>query len=144
MTSTETPTVDNGVNVGALLDARKALADAPEAAQFQWRAETEWIKGTHSRGTVRTFRGLGAEQEHVSTFTFDADHPEQFAAEDQGATPVEIVLVGLGACLTAGIASVAQLRNIQLRSVKATVTGEHDILGILGGDPEVLRSPTYS
>ena len=30
--------VDNGVNVQALLDARNALADAPEAATFTWRA----------------------------------------------------------------------------------------------------------
>jgi uncharacterized OsmC-like protein len=137
MTATETPSVDNGVNVAALLDARSALSDAPEGAQFQWRAETEWLKGVHSRGTVRTFFGLGAEQEHTRSFTFDADHPLQFAAEDDGATPVEILLVSLGACLTGGVASVAQLREIQLRSVKATITGEHDILGILGADPEV-------
>ena len=91
----------------------------------------------HSRGTVKTFYGLGGEQEHTSTFTFDADHPLQFAAEDNSATPVEILLVALGACLTGGVASVAQLREIQLRSVKATITGEHDILGILGADPEV-------
>ena len=50
---------------------------------------------------------------------------------------MEILLVALGACLTGGIASVAQLREIQLRSVKATIAGEHDILGILGADPEV-------
>lgn len=137
MTATETPAVDNGVNVGALLDARTALSDAPAAAQFQWRADVEWLKGTHSRGTVKTFHGLGEDHDHISTFTFDADHPLQFAAEDQGATPVEILLVSLGACLTGGIASVAQLRGIQLRSVKASITGEHDILGILGADPEV-------
>lgn len=137
MTTTETSSADNGVNVGALLEARAALADAPAAAQFQWRADVEWQGGVHSRGTVRTFFGLGAEQEHTTSFTFDADHPPQFAATDNGATPVEILLVSLGACLTGGVASVAQLRKIQLRSVKATVTGEHDILGILGGDPEV-------
>jgi uncharacterized OsmC-like protein len=137
MTTTETPTADNGVNVGALLEARAALSDAPAGAQFQWRAETEWLSGVHSRGTVKTFYGLGDEQEHTASFTFDADHPLQFAAEDNGATPVEILLVSLGACLTGGVASVAQLRDIQLRSVKATITGEHDILGILGADPEV-------
>ena len=137
MTSTDTPSVDNGVNVEALLGARTALSEAPAAAQFQWRADVEWRGGVHSRGTVRTFYGLGAEQEHTTSFTFDADHPPQFAAEDNGATPVEILLVSLGSCLTGGIASVAQLRGIQLRSVKAEVTGEHDILGILGGDPEV-------
>jgi hypothetical protein len=46
MTTTDTPTVDNGVNVAALLGAREALTAAPEAARFQWRARTEWIDGT--------------------------------------------------------------------------------------------------
>jgi hypothetical protein len=31
-------TVNNGVNVQALLDAREALKGAPEAARFTWRA----------------------------------------------------------------------------------------------------------
>lgn len=136
MAVTENP-VDNGVNVEALLGAREALSQAPEAAQFQWRATCEWVKGTHSHSTVEGFSGLGEEHTHRSTFTFDADHPECFASEDLGATPVELVLVGLASCLTAGVASVAQNREIQLRSVKATLAGEMDVLGILGGDPDV-------
>ena len=47
------------------------------------------------------------------------------------------MLVGLGACLTAGIAAVAQHRKIQLRSVAATLAGSMDIQGILGIDSDV-------
>ena len=130
-------TVDNGVNVEALLGAREALTNAPEAAQFKWRASCEWKNGTHSHSSVEGFYGLGQEQRHKSTFTFDADHPEIFASEDKGATPVEYVLVGLASCLTAGIAAVAQHRNIQLRSVRATIEGDMDIQGILGVDSDV-------
>ena len=129
--------VDNGVNVEALLGARKALTEAPEAARFQWRASCEWINGTHSNSTVQGFFGLGTEQHHRKTFSFDADHPEIFASEDKGATPVEYVLVGLASCLTAGIAAVAQNRGIQLRSVSATIEGSMDIQGILGIDRDV-------
>ena len=129
--------VDNGVNVGALLGAREALSKAPEAAKFKWRATCEWVNGTYSRSTVQGFYGLGGEQKHKTTFTFDADHPEIFASEDRGATPVELVLAGLASCLTAGIAAVAQLREIQLRSVSATLEGGMDIQGILGVDADV-------
>jgi uncharacterized OsmC-like protein len=129
--------VDNGVNVQALIDAREALEKAPEAAQFRWRATCDWTNGTHSRANVSGFFGLGQEQARKTEFRFDADHPEIFAAEDRGATPVEYVLVGLGACLTAGIAAVAQHRNIQLRSVSATIEGNMDIQGILGIDSDV-------
>jgi len=129
--------VDNGVNVEALIGAREALTAMPEAAQFRWKASCTWMSGTHSRSTVEQFFGLGEDQRHRTEFRFDADHPEVFAAEDNGATPVEYVLVGLGACLTAGIAAVAQHRNIQLRSVKATIEGSMDLQGILGIDSEV-------
>ncbi len=128
---------DNGVNVEALLTARKALAEAPEAAKFNWRASCEWINGTHSRSNIHGFFGLGAEQNHRTSFSFDADHPEVFASEDKGPTPVEYVLVGLASCLTAGIAAVAQNRGIQLRSVSATIEGSMDIQGILGVDRDV-------
>ncbi len=134
---TQMQPIDNGVNVEALLSAREALTEAPEAAKFQWRATCKWVNGTHSRSTVEGFFGLGEEQSHKTEFTFDADHPEIFASEDHGATPVEIVLASLASCLTAGIASVAQHREIQLRSVTATIVGAMDIQGILGMDSDV-------
>jgi uncharacterized OsmC-like protein len=129
--------IDNGVNVNALLQAREALRQAPEAAQFTWRATCKWLRGTHSRTSVDGFHGLGQEQKHRTEFTFEADHPEIFASEDNGATPVELVLAGLASCLTAGVAAVAQNRGIQLRSVEAKLEGKMDIQGILGVDPDV-------
>jgi uncharacterized OsmC-like protein len=135
--STTNKSVDNGVNVQALLGAREALSKAPEAAKFTWRATCEWVNGTQSRSTVQKFYGLGGEQQHKTQFAFDTDHPEIFASEDKGATPVELVLAGLAGCLTAGIASVAQLREIQLRSVSATLEAGMDIQGILGVDSDV-------
>ena len=136
MTATEIP-VDNGVNVDALLGVRDALADTPEIAQFQWRSVVSWINGTHSRSDVETFYGFGEEQQHHTRFSYDVDHPLQFAAQDNAITPVEYVLVALGGCLTAGVAAVAQQRSIQLRSVRATLTAEMDLHGILGADPDV-------
>ncbi|WP_194921064.1 OsmC family protein [Catenulispora rubra] len=130
-------TVTNGVNVQALLDAREVLKGAPEAAQFTWRATSTWRDGVHSTTTVKDFFGLGEEQSHKTESVFEADHPAVFAAEDNGITPIEYLLVGLASCLTAGVASVAQNRGIQLRSVSSTVEGRHDIRGILGADSDV-------
>jgi uncharacterized OsmC-like protein len=129
--------VDNGVNVEALLGAREALTEAPEAAQFVWRATSEWQNGTHTQSSVNRFFGLGEEQSHVREYSYDTDHPEIFASEDKGSTPVEFVLVGLAGCLTAGIAAVATHRAIQLNSVKATIDAPMDIQGILGIDSDV-------
>jgi uncharacterized OsmC-like protein len=130
-------TVNNGVNVGALLEAREALKQMPAAGKFTWRATCKWQNGTHSKTAIKEFFGLGQEQKHKTEFTFEADHPEIFASEDHGATPIEFVLVGLASCLTAGVASVAQNRGIQLRSVEAKLEGSMDIQGILGVDSDV-------
>jgi uncharacterized OsmC-like protein len=128
---------DNGVDVASILAIRGALTEMPAAALFTWRASCEWLGGVHSRSTVETFFGAGAEQAHKTPYSVEADHPGVFAAPDNGATPVEIVLSALASCLTAGIASVAQNRGIQLRSVTARVEGDMNLHGILGIDPDV-------
>lgn len=136
MTTTATP-VDNGVNTEALLGAREQLSQAPAAAEFTWRASCSWVHGTHSTTSIEQFSGLGQDHHHKSIFTFDTDHPECFASEDRGATPAELGLVALASCLTGGLAAIAQHRGIQLASVTATVEGDMNVLGLLGGDPDI-------
>ena len=124
MSITENHTVDNGVNVEALLGAREHMTESPDLAKFQWRAACEWVDGTHSRTTVEQFHGAGGEQSHRQRYMLDTDHPEIFASADNGVTPVEMVLVGLAGCLTAGVAAVATNRGVQLRSVRAMLEGD--------------------
>lgn len=137
MTITDQASVDNGFDLEATLAARGAMTEQPAAAAFQWRASCRWVRGTHSRTTVEDYFGAGEEQKHRRVFSYDTDHPELFAAADNGATPIEMVLVALAGCLTAGVASVATNRGIQLRSVRATLAGDMDLQGILGIDPDV-------
>jgi uncharacterized OsmC-like protein len=136
MTATTTP-VDNGVDIEFLRGAREALTAEPAGAKFQWRVSNTWVHGTHSQSTAQGFFGLGEEQDRSHEHRFDGDHPELFASEDKGATPTEVLLVALASCLTAGVATVAQNRDIQLRSVRATVEGDMDVRGILGIDSDV-------
>lgn len=131
-----TNTADNGVNVEALLGAREALTQMPEAGQFKWRTSSKWVSGAHTQMTMNGFFGLGEEQDRGKSFTIESDHPAVFAASDNAPTPIEIVLSGLAACLTGGIASVAQNRGIQLRSVEAVIEGDMDLAGILGIDED--------
>ena len=137
MTQAQTTTVQNGVNVEALLGARQDLEAMPQAAEFTWKASCEWVNGTYSRTEISGFFGLGEDQVREQKFTIESDHPAVFASEDRAPTPVEIVLSGLAGCLTAGIAAVAQNRGIQLNSVKASLEGDMSILGILGADPNI-------
>lgn len=127
----------NGVNVEGLFGALDAVKAQPEAAKFQFRASNEWISGTHSRSRIHEFFGLGAEQTHRGPYEYDADHPEQLVGTDLGPSPVEFLLHALAACITAGIGNVAAARGVDLTRVRSTVTGDIDLVGLLGLDPSV-------
>jgi uncharacterized OsmC-like protein len=127
----------NGVNTPVLLATINAVGAAPELAEFQFRARSRWIAGTHSRITVDDFFGAGGEQRHETPFTADADHPTVFVGADNGPTPVEFLLQGLAACLTAGIGNIAAVRGIELTEVESTVEGDINMLGLLGIDKSV-------
>jgi uncharacterized OsmC-like protein len=127
----------NGVDTDTLFATLNAVKAAPQAAQFQFRASNEWITGTHSRGSIHGFFGVGEERTHERTFQFDADHPAVLVGRDNGPTPVEFVLHALAACLTGGLANIAAARGIRLTEVRSTVSGDIDLNGILGLDPTV-------
>lgn len=137
MTITEPTNQINGVDVEHLLHAREVLTGAPAAAQFTFRAASEWVDGNQATTTVDGFFGLGEEQAHARPHTVVTDHPSLFGAADGGATPPELAMMALAGCLTAGIASIAQNWGVKLNSVKATVEGDLDMQGILGIDPDV-------
>ncbi len=138
MSTTEAPTLPNGVNVEALLGAREAFKGGTSLTEFQWRARNEWIDGTHSRTVIDDFSGAGGPQSHKAPpQVHDADHPELFAATDNGATPAEFVLHAIASCLTGGVAAVAANRGVKLNSVSSSIEGDMDLQGILGMDPDV-------
>jgi uncharacterized OsmC-like protein len=143
MTTTDTSAAElddsmrNGVDTATLFATLDAVKQAPEAARFQFRAHNQWVSGTHNRSTIADFFGVGEERSHERTFVFDADHPAVLVGQDQGPTPVEFVLHALAACLTAGLANIAAARRVRLTEVRSTVTGDIDLNGILGLDPDV-------
>ena len=143
MTTTDTSAAElddsmrNGVDIATLFATLDAVKQAPEAARFQFRAHNQWQLGTHNRSTISDFFGVGEERAHERSFVFDADPPAVLVGQDNGPTPVEFVLHALAACLTAGLANIAAARGVRLTEVRSTVTGDIDLNGILGLDPQV-------
>ena len=137
MTSTVNESTRNGVDTATLFATLDAVKAAPEAARFQFRAHNQWLSGTHNRSTIDGFYGVGEERTHERSFHFDADHPAVLVGRDNGPTPVEYVLHALAACLTAGLANIAAARGVQLTEVHSTVSGDIDLNGILGLNPDV-------
>ncbi len=137
--------VDNGVNVEALLGAREALHPGPAGRPVHLHRRQRMGPGHPQpfdrRAVLRPRRGA----EPPSALHRRHRPPRRSSpSEDNGPTPPEMVLIGLAGCLTAGVASVAQNRGIQLNSVRATVEGRLDVGGILGIDPESATASAAS
>lgn len=135
--SRKPPVPMNGVDTPKLFATIGAVADQRPLARFQFRADGEWLSGTHMRSTMSGFFGAGGEMQHGRPFTAEADHPAVLCGEDKGPTPVEYLLHALAACLTAGIANIASARGVTLRSVECHIEGDIDLQGILGLSDQV-------
>ncbi len=122
----------NGVDVPTLIATIGAVGEQPELAEFQFRAQSHWVKGTQSQTRINGFTGAGGEQSRDDDFVLDSDHPAVLCGGDQGAAPVEFLLAALASCITAGIGNIASVRQIELDSVKTEVAGDINLLGILG------------
>jgi uncharacterized OsmC-like protein len=127
----------NGVDTSTLFATLDAVKAAPQAAKFQFRAQNEWVSGTHSRSTIHGFFGVGEERTHEQPFHYDSDHPAVLVGRDNAPTPVEHLLHALAGCLTAGLVNIAAARGITLTEVRSEVSGNIDLNGILGLDAAV-------
>lgn len=132
-----TPRPLNGVDTPTLFATIGAVKAQRELAAFQFRASSRWMQGTHCRSRTESFRGAGGEHEHRLVTEIDADHPAVLCGADNGPTPVELLLHGLAACLTAGIANIAAARGVELSEVTSVVEGDIDLQGLLGIDEGV-------
>jgi len=120
------------VNTQVLAATINAVREAPALAKFQFRASSRWIDGTYSESRVESFSGAGGQHEHQSQFRYGAGHPAVLVGQDRGMTPVEFLLHGLAACITAGIGNIAAARGVTLTSVESRVEGDIDLSGLLG------------
>ncbi|MBL8701243.1 MAG: OsmC family protein [Alphaproteobacteria bacterium] len=126
------PVPMNGIDTPALFATIGAVGEKPALAKFQFRANGQWINGTHMRSTMTGFTGAGGAHSHKSAYVADADHPGVLCGSDNAPTPVEYLLHAIAACLTAGIANIAAARGVKLHAVEADVSGDIDLQGILG------------
>ena len=140
MTITSEKAELNGVDVPRLFATLDVVKQQPQIATFQFRAKNTWQSGTHSRSSFSGFYGATQELEHKSETVVDSDHPDVLVGRDNGPTPVEYLLHGIAACLTAGLANIAAARGVELYEVSSTVEGDIDLLGIFGMSDGSVRN----
>ncbi|WP_426592594.1 OsmC family protein [Cellulomonas sp. McL0617] len=122
----------NGVDTATLFATLDAVKADNELATFQFRATNDWVNGNQSRSSLLGFFGARQEMQHRAETVVVSDHPKVLAGEDNGPAPVEYLLHGIAACLTAGLANIAAARGVRLTRVSSTVEGDINLLGVLG------------
>jgi len=122
----------NGVNVTQLFDTIDAIKGTPDVSKFKFRATNTWQDGTYNRATVQSFYGALQEDNSRSPMVFNIDEPPVLLGDNQGANPVEYLLVGLSGCLTTAMVAHAAARGIELKSVQSRLEGDLDVQGFLG------------
>lgn len=131
--ATATATVVNGVNVDQLIGTINSIKDNPSLARFQFRAETEWVEGGHSRTTVQGFHGAGQEDiSRTKPFVLEGDEPPVLLGGNAGPNAVEAVLHALASCLSVGFIYNAAAQGINIESLTFRLEGDLDLHGFLG------------
>jgi uncharacterized OsmC-like protein len=125
--------VRNGVNVDQLIGTINAIKDNPDLAHFHFRATNEWVSGGHSRTTIQSFYGAGAEDTSRSgPFILEGDEPPVLLGRNAGPNAVEAVLHALASCLAVGFVYNAAAQGVQVDGLEFDLEGDIDLHGFLG------------
>ncbi|MBN1816267.1 MAG: OsmC family protein [Sedimentisphaerales bacterium] len=139
MTVQQTMHTENGIDVDALRSTVDAIAQDPQLAKSRFHIHNTWISGGHNQSTITSFYGAKQENEHLQTFTLDADEPPILAGQDIGPNPVEHLLNALAACVTTGMVYHAAIRGIHIEELESHLEGDIDLRGFLGLSNEVRK-----
>ncbi|MCF6155543.1 MAG: OsmC family peroxiredoxin [Candidatus Brocadia sp.] len=122
----------NGVDVDQLYSTIEQIKKTPEIAKFKFRATNKWIDGTHNRATIKDFFGAGKEDTSRKPMMFELDEPPVLLGKNEGANPVEYLLVALSGCLTTSLIAHASAKGIKIKAVESRLEGDLDLRGFLG------------
>jgi uncharacterized OsmC-like protein len=131
------PNVVNGINVDDLMEIVQGVAADPANAATSWKVATKWQGQTHSRSQIE---GFGLAGQHIARpFTIDIDEPCELGGSNRYANPQEHLLAALNACMTVGYVAQCALRGIVLEELEIETTGDIDLRGFLGLNPDVAN-----
>jgi len=123
----------NGVDVDRLAGTIDLIKGQPDLAQFQFRAQAEWVEGGHSRTTIQGFHGAGAEDTSRATpFVLEGDEPPVLLGSNAGPNAVDANLHAVASCLMVGVAYNAAAMGIRVARLAFSLEGDIDLHGFLG------------
>ncbi|MCM2464943.1 OsmC family protein [Methanoculleus oceani] len=104
----------NGVDMERVNALKEVVRKDAAAGRRTLSGITSWNGGAHSTTIVRNF-------------AIPADEPVVLGGTDRGASPTELVLTGLCACIATSIAYSAAEDGIEVDSIEIDVAGDLDL-----------------
>jgi uncharacterized OsmC-like protein len=131
--------VINGIDVAELANLSGTIEREPAKGRAKFSVRTEWQGQTRTVATVDSY-DLGGDT-HDRHFTIHADEPPELLGSNAAPNPQELLLAALNACMSVGYVAVAAGMGIAVDSLHIETTGELDLRGFLGLDPQI--NPGY-
>ncbi len=125
----------NGLDMDALAEVMRDIAQDPAKGQVEFRVRSEWKGQTRSRTSVTSYT-IGGQQVHRA-FTIDADEPFELLGRNTAPNPQELLMAALNACITVGYVAGAAANGITLDKLEIETSGALDLRGFLGIDASV-------
>jgi uncharacterized OsmC-like protein len=133
-------TMLNGIDTNALRDVIGSVKADGSLAKSEFRAENEWVDGTHCRAHVKGFYSLGGEDTtRTQMFSYEIDEPPALLGQNLGPNPTEFALVALSGCLTTTLVVYAAAKGYRLDSVRSYLAGDLDLNGFFALDENTRR-----
>lgn len=130
-----TETRINGIDVDALRQVMADIAEQPSRGIAKFEVATSWKGGTRSKSDVRSWE-LGGQRK-PRNFTVLTDEPPELLGDSTAPNPQEVLMAALNACMTVGYVANCAAHGIELESLSIETSGQLDLRGFLGLDPNV-------
>lgn len=122
----------NGIPLAALSELVDEIRRDRTQGIVRCGVGLDWHNGTRTQVSTRPMQ-FGAHRVQRD-FRWQIDEPRQLGGTNQGASPQEHLLAGVGACVLVGFTVGASVQGIQLESLHLELQAELDLAGFLGLD----------
>jgi len=135
----------NDVNLEGVKQTDAAVRANPGLGKCGFYARSRWQRGTKTEVTLgRISAGGGSVEMAPPTrrFTVSVDEPPFLGGADAAPNPVEVLLSALAGCVTAGIATNAEMFGVPIDAMEIELEADVDARGMLGHDKSVRNGVT--
>jgi uncharacterized OsmC-like protein len=133
----------NDVNLEKIQEIDALVRQNPAMGKCTLMASSSWQRGTKAQVTISQIRAGGGDIMPVTRrFVLMVDEPAILGGVDSAPQPVEVLLSALAGCLTAGIATNAEMFGVPIDSLSIDLEADVDLRGVLGHDKSVRNGVT--